>query len=221
MKKFAIGCLVILLIGGALLVVGAYLAYQKMAPVVQEARIYVEGLAKLGDLEKQVKNTATFAAPANQELTPVQVERFVRVQESVRKSLGQRFDEIEAKYRHLKPDTPDTSRTPSFGELMTALSEISSVFVQARQFQVNALNAEGFSQSEYSWVRARVYQAAGVEATTTIDFSKIQEAIRKGTGTTVTLPETNLSSAPARTRELVKPHLRKMDDWLPLAFFGL
>lgn len=220
MKKFAIGCLVILIIGGALLAVGAYLTYQRVSPMLEQARNYAEELGQVGEFEKEIKNREPYSAPANRELTPAQVERFVRVQQSVRKSLGQRFDELEEKYKHLKANSEE-SKPPSFREVFMGLSELSKVFVQARRFQVDALNAEGFSRSEYNWVRARVYQAAGVEATAAIDVGKLEEAIKKGTGTSVDLPETKLGDAPARNRELVKPYLKNIDEWLPLAFFGL
>jgi hypothetical protein len=109
-----------------------------------------------------------------------------------------------------------------FTELLSSLREITGIYVDARRYQVDALNKEGFSQSEYSWVRDRMFQAAGMEIGSRIDIEKLQEAIRNGTGLdgirADDLPRPNV---PAKNRELVKPYVSQMDEWLPLVFFGL
>jgi hypothetical protein len=108
--------------------------------------------------------------------------------------------------------------------VLSALSDLIGLFADARGFQVDALNAERFSQSEYTWVRTRVYAAAGMQVTSAFDFRKLEELAKAAQDQTgVTVPDVDLPSieVPAKNRELVKPHLDKMDQWLPLAFFGL
>jgi hypothetical protein len=218
-KKILFGCLVVLVLGAAALAVGAFFLYRAAAPMVENARNMFEGFSQVADLEKEIKNQTAFSGPDTGELVKEQVDRFVRVQESVRKSMGQRIDEIEAKYEYLK----DNSKEPSFTDLMSSLREMTGLIVDARRAQVNALNQENFSSSEYSWVRARVYQAAGVELTGSIDFQAIAEAAREGTGfDSIRMPKEPLADAvPAKNRELVKPHVERVSEWLPLAFFGL
>lgn len=217
-KKFLVGCLVIIALGGIALGVGAYYLYRAASPVIQNARDALEGFSKAADLEKEIKNRASYTAPETGELTPEQVERFVRVQDTMRKAMGQRIDEIEAKYKYLK----DNSAQPSFTDLLNSLHDMAGLITDARRAQVNALNQESFSSSEYAWVRSRVYQAAGVELSGAIDFERIAEAARRGTGIdSIRVPDAPLASVPAKNRELVKPHVKRMDEWLPLAFFGL
>jgi len=220
-KKFLVGCLVILVLGGILFGVGAFFLYRAASPVIQNARDYLDRFSQLGELEKQISNQAPFSAPSNGELSKEQVDRFARVQQHVRTTLGQRFDEIEAKYQHLKSNAEAAPR-PSFSEFFGALGELANVVTDARKAQVTALNQEQFSSAEYGWVRSRVYQAAGVEVTSVIDFQKIAEAARKGTGIeSIQVPNTPIADVPAKNRELVKPLVSRMDEWLPLAFFGL
>lgn len=221
MKKLLIGCLVILVLGGVLLAVGGYFLYRAASPVIQNARNYLQGMAELGELEKQISNKAAHMAPANGELTEAQMQRFVRVQDSVRAALGQRMTEIEEKYKGLKANA-EGNRQLSVREMLNALSDIASVFVQARRYQVSALNQEGFSQAEYSWVRNQVFQAAGVEVANTVDLEKLEEAVRQGTGVdSIRAPEMPKIDVPEQNRALVKPYLDRMGDWIPLAFFGL
>jgi hypothetical protein len=219
MKKLLIGCLVVLVLGAIGFVVAGYFLYRAAAPMVQQARDYVGGLGKLSELDAAVANKSTFPAPQNGELTPQQVERFARVQDRVRKSLGTRMEEIEKKHESLRGDS---SKQPSPSEVFSVLSDLFGLFVEARRYQVDALNAEQFSQSEYDWVRMRVYAAAGMHLTSAFDLRKIEEWAKSGQEQTgITVPDVNLPEVPERNRELVKPHLDKMDEWLPLAFFGL
>jgi hypothetical protein len=220
MKKLAIGCLVILLFGAIVIGVGSYFLYRAASPLIQDARNYLEGMSQLDDLERQITNKSPHTPPASGELTEAQVQRFVRVQQHVRTQLGQRFKEIEQKYEYLR--SASDQNNVAFTELLSSLRDIAGVYVDARRYQVDALNKETFSQAEYSWVRNRVFEAAGMEIGSQIDISRLEEAIRTGTGFedigTDKLPKPDV---PARNRELVKPYTGQMDEWLPLVFFGL
>ena len=222
MKKLLIGCLVIVVLGVVAFMAGGYFLYRAASPMVQSARDAWTRMSELGEIEKDIKNTASYAAPASGELTEAQMQRFARVQDGVRAALGQRFDEIEKKYESLNTDVEKGGREPSFTEAMSALSDMATVFVQARRYQVEAMNKEGFSQAEYTWVRSQVFQAAGMEVTNMIDLKKMQEALRTGTGIDdIGAPDVPTLKVPEKNRALVKPYLEKMDEWIPLAFFGL
>lgn len=92
---------------------------------------------------------------------------------------------------------------------------------EARRAHVDALNAEGFSSSEYAWVRLRAYEAAGIEVASRIDWTALQDLIRKGTDQ-AGLPEPSMPvpDVPERNRELVKPHVGALQEWLPLTVLG-
>jgi hypothetical protein len=222
-KKLLVGCLVIAVLAGVLFAVGGYILYRAATPVFDSARGYLEGLGGIGELDKDIVNQSSYTAPASGELTQEQVERFARVQDSVRKALGQRMSEIEEKYKRFKVNAENREQ-PSIGDMLSGLNDIANVFMQARRFQVNALNEEKFSQAEYSWVRDRIFQAAGKEVVNRVDLKKIGEAVRDNTGINVDAsraPDVPLPPVPEKNRELVKPYLDRMDSWIPLAFFGL
>lgn len=221
MKKLLAGCLVILALGAVIAVTAGYFLYQAAAPVVENARNYLSNLSALEDASRDIRNTGPFAPPASGELDETQVQRFVRVQEQVRAALGQRFEEIDRKYQTVARDG-DGGAQVSIREAVSALGEMATVFVDARRVQVAALNQENFSEEEYRWVRNRVFEAAGVEVTRMIDLKKVEEALRTGTGLEdISAPDLPKIDVPVKNRALVKPHLKKADDWLPLAFFGL
>jgi hypothetical protein len=221
MKKFLVGCLILVLFCVVVLGIGGFFLWRAASPVIDNARNYLQGLSQLGELEKEIKNQAPYTPPASGELTEAQVQRFVRVQDSVRASLGQRMTEIEEKYKHLQPNN-DAGQQPSMSEVIAGLSDLGNAFLQARRYQVNALNSEGFSQEEYSWVRDRVFQAAGVEVSSMVDLQKLEDAVRQGTGVeSIGVDRIPKPNVPEKNRALIKPHMSKVDEWIPLAFFGL
>lgn len=219
MKKLLIGLLAITGVGVVLLAAGGYFAYRAARPAFDTAREYVPGFGRdLDDLDKKITNQQSFTPPASAELTKDQVERFVRVQNSVRGALGQRVNELESKYRNLKVNA-DGSRLPSVSEFFSAMSELSGVLTDARRAQVDALNQEKFSAAEYDWVRKEFYQAAGVN-TVSRPLGELQRMINSVSDRALVSDHTPINT-PEANRELVKPHQRFVDDWLPLLFFGL
>lgn len=223
MKKLFVGCLVVALVAGVALAVGGYFAWRLAQPYVESAGDYVGGLRRFGELaeiDRGLTNTAEYAPAASGELTDAQVAQFVRVQERVRDTLGARFTDLQAKYAELQREFDSGVRTLSFAEAAAAFADLSSLFVDARRAQVEALNAEGVSQGEYDWVRARVYQAAGIEATG-VSLQDLQRLARQGADAGISVPEVALPDVPARNRELVRPHIPRLKEWVAMAFFGL
>ena len=68
----------------------------------------------------------------------------------------------------------------SFAEVRGIFSEIANIYVEARRAQVGALNIHKFSDGEYTWVKRRVYEAAGMHVTSNLDFSAIEDLAREG-----------------------------------------
>jgi uncharacterized protein (DUF3084 family) len=132
MKKLLIGCLVILVLCAIAAGVVSYFLYRAASPLIEDARNYVQGMSQLDEIERQLVNKAPYTGPASGELTEAQVERFVRVQQSMRKQLGQRMREIEQKYDDLRSHT-DTSAQVSFTQLLSGLRDITGVYVDARR----------------------------------------------------------------------------------------
>jgi hypothetical protein len=217
MKKFAIGCAIVLVV---LLVIGGiagYFVYQKfVGPIAQ----FATSVQEVSVIEKQVKNTASFTAPENGELTEEMVSRFVKVQSHVQTKLGKRMDELKATYDKLDKTLGDQQRKASFTEGMGALRDLTSLMVEAKKAQVEGLNQVGFSLKEYDWIRVQVYSAVGVVAGG-FDVKKMAEQAQAGklegpTG----FDKEQVLDVPEKNKELVAPYEKQLKEWAPLAFFG-
>jgi hypothetical protein len=130
---------------------------------------------------KAYRNKEAFVPPASEELTPNQVERLIRVQRQVRQRLGERFGELERKYKTLIDKKEATiADAPA---LLAAYRDVAAGWIDGKRSQVDALNDAGLSLQEYRWIRDQAYKALGVPYMD-FDVSKIMEQIRTG-GTVV------------------------------------
>lgn len=225
MGRFAIGCLFGAVLLAAVVGGGAYFLYRAASPVMERVTGVTEGVRRMADasdIERGLTNAARFDPPASGELTEAQVARFLRVQEAVVAALGQRADAFGAKYTELTSAGPDgEARVPTLPQLLSAVSELSTIYLDARRAQVAAMNRDGFSRDEFSWVRVRVYQAAGLDVLR-YDARELQRLLAAmAAGARLDPPDVQLPDAPERNKALVAPHATRIARWLGMAAFGL
>jgi hypothetical protein len=225
MKKFAVGCLVGLVLLALAVGVAAYFLWRAAGPVVEQVTSVSDGLRNLSDvsaIEDELTATTTFTGPDSGELTDAQVARFLRVQTAVKTTLGTRADAFATKYKDMARTLPDgTVTVPTLPQVLGGLSELSTLYLDAWRAQVTAMNQEKFSRDEFSWVRVRVYQAAGLDAMR-YDARDLERVIRAMTsGTRIDPPQVRLPDAPERNKTLVRPHRDQIATWLGMAAFGL
>ena len=221
MKKFAIGCLIVLAVGFVAGGIGLYFAYDRLIKPTIEMAGSVKQLGRLADIEKQVTVTTAFTAPENGELTQAMVDRFVKVQQHVEATLGPRMGQLNTKYEQLDNALKADKRKASFTDLATGLKDLVSVIVDAKSAQVEALNQGAFSVKEYEWVRGQVYAAIGVTAVG-LDMKKL--AAEAQAGNLKGLPRAEREApgdVPERNKALVAPYEKQLKAWASLAYFGL
>lgn len=219
MNKPLVGCLagvVVLAVGGA---VGAYHFLWR------PTRAYVTSFTKLQEiprLNQQVRKQSAFTPPAGQLLSADAVERFLATQRSIVKQLGQRVDELHAKYRLLTPEG-GTPRQPSFTEIVNAYRDLAGLIVDAKRAQVEALNQQQFSLAEYEWTRQRIYEAAGIP--NVVDLEQALRAIAEGrkedAESARVKPATSAADIPEANRTLVAPYQKELTDRAVFVAFGL
>jgi len=217
MKKVLVGCLgVILLVVVAAGIGGYYFIYRP-------ARTYLASFQQLGEIpqiERQVKNQAPFSAPESGELTSAQVDGFMSVAGQIQARLGGRADELKAKYDEFDRARQGEGGDASVSQVLGAFRDLASFFVEGKRAQVEALNQVGFSLDEYTWVKERVFAAAGM-VLTQIDVTELSRAAG-GEVPDLDAKRTELDEeVPEQNRALVQPHIAKLREYLTLGFFGL
>jgi hypothetical protein len=215
MKKLAVGCGIVALV----LIVGVSVALYVAA---SKARSYLResGVAEsLQTLSKGVNNTSPFTPPANGDLTPDIVSRFVAVHDAIVAKLGPRFKEIAAMQDDMLRREQAEHRKATSAEDFKNVTAMMGFILQAQGAWIDGLNQQRFSMDEYQWVRGHVYAAAGLNVVELVDrnFS--------GNGQTdrvVTRPIPGSSDPVSqRNKAIVAPFLPKLKESAALAFFGL
>ena len=216
MKKLAIGCLIIAVVCCVIGAGAAYYVYRKVQPSLAQFREF----AKAGDIERDVRVRGAYAAPANEELTQAQLDRYLRVQNAIRDRIGNHFADFERRYKDLTE-----KKNASFSdlpELLRAYGEIASGWAEAKRSQVAALNEVEMSLSEYRWIRDQVYRALGMTFVD-LDFAKFAESARSGVGPSQPgqLHGAIEPTGPEINRTLIEPYKKQFEQYLALAAFGL
>jgi hypothetical protein len=221
MKKLLAGCLVVGVIAIVALGVALYFGYRAFSPMIDNAATVLQQAKDAAAESDRLENKARYTAPANGELSEAQVRRFLAVHERTRTALGPKWADLQAQADRIEQQARQDARELSFTELATMVRSLGSVIVDARRAHVDALNAEQFSASEYTWVKLRADEAAGLEVAEGIDWSDVQGAVKEG-AERVGLPEPTVPKpeVPERNRELVKPHMDALTSWLPLTVLG-
>ena len=158
----------------------------------------LQELDRVPEIERGVRTRSAYVPPASNEITTSQVEKLVKVQALVRQRLGQRFTELEVKYKALM-DKKDAT-VVDLPALLGAYRDVAAAWMEAKRSQVDALNAVDLSLDEYKWIREQCYRALGAPYMD-FDVAKIVEQIRGGA--------TNMSNPPGQIRVRSGPPVRK------------
>jgi len=218
--KLAVGCLVIVVIGVVGLGAILYFGYRAFSPMIDTTTTVLEQAKAAAAQSERLEIQTRYAPPATGELTEAQVRRYLAVHGRLQTALGPRWAELKAQAERVSQQEESNGLARSFTEFAVMIRSLGSIIVDARRAHVDALNAEQFSASEYTWVKLRCYEAAGLENVEGIDWSN-SEAVKNGSGRPgIKEPSVQTPEIPGRNRELVKPHVDALQEWLPLTILG-
>src|SRR6056297_4050558 len=210
MKNFAIGCAAVLVI---LTVGGVGVVWFKFGDDISAGIDAVQGVAKLApqfeELNDSIENRASYAPPADGELSEDAFQRFLAAQRQMRNDLEGRLEELQSKYESLEQEIDERGGQAGISDMMGAYSDLTDLLIDAKRAQVEAINAQDFSLQEYNWVRDQVYRALGE--------SVAVAAIAANPGTSGEFQAT----IPEATREMVEPHREELMQSHVLAWWGL
>lgn len=211
-NRWVFGCLGVVLV--LVLAVGGAAWWYVVRPLQQMASV-IEQVATIERLDERVADRSPYVPPEDGELAEAQLERYVAVLESVRADLDQNLSQLQERYDDLDGRAPELTDIP---RLAGAYLDLFRMLVAAKEAQVEALNAHGFSLQEYQWVRTQVLGSLGI-AGAGYDLASFAQAFTDGRDPTAAAPAP--ASVPAANRELVERFTERLDEVAVLALFGL
>jgi hypothetical protein len=216
MKKFAIGCGIVLLLVGISAAGVAYYVYNRVSSTLTQ---FAE-LSQVPELERGIRNKSPFVPPASEELTDGQIEKLLKIQADVRRRIGERMAAFEAKYKTLaEKETATVTDVPA---LLAAYRDLAATWMDAKRSQIEALNAAELSLEEYRWIREQAYRALGMPYVD-FDIGRIVDEAKRG----VTSPEPGRlrgaigPAGPESNRTRVEKVRKQLEHNVALASFGL
>ena len=216
MKKFAIGCGIVLLLVCVGAAGAAYYLYNRVASTLTQ---FAE-IGKVPELERSVRNQSAFVPPASEELTDRQIEKLLKIQADVRSRIGERMAAFETKYKSLAEQEKAT--VTDVPALLSAYRDLAATWMDAKRSQIEALNAADLSLEEYRWIRDQAYRAIGV-AYVDLDIAKIVDEAKRG----VTSQEAGRllgavePAGPESNRTRLEKFKQQLQQNVALASFGL
>ncbi|MBX3142710.1 MAG: hypothetical protein KF813_03055 [Trueperaceae bacterium] len=203
-----VGCLVTVAV---VLVAGGAAAYYFLGRPALAAFNAARDLGRIQQIENRINDRSSFSPPSNGLLTPQQVERYLTVSRQTYSRLENRVEVLDERYRDINRSGATFT---GFRQAASAWADLLRLVVEAKETQVNALNANGFSAAEYSWVRSQVLTAAGVS------FFEVDLAQLVADGSNPTRQQ-QASQVPQANVDLVAPYTQELEKLVPLAVFGL
>ncbi len=219
MKKLAIGCGIAVLVLGVAVVGVVYYGYMKVRSTVTQ----FAQLGQVHDIERGVKVQTPWVVPTSGELTQAQVDKLMQVTTRVHDRLEKDFAVFQRTYQSLGQKKDATAA--DLPALMSAYKDLAANWLAAKHAQVDALNEAGLSLDEYRWIRSASYAALDIPFIY-LDFSKLADQVKNASSGQqpngyVMVGGALAGKGPESNKKLVEPHRKQLEDYMPLAAFGL
>lgn len=205
MKKFLVGCLVVLVV---VVVAGGTAGYFfVIKPAWEIAGGVQEFVQEYAELNEQIERQDGFEPPPDGGITSEEFQRFLVAQRDMRESMTGELEALEERIDTMKQELEAEDREAGIGEMFTAYQGLGELLIKAKRAQVEALNRYNFSLQEYLYVRNQTYRALG------------QEVAVASFGDQA--PQMRTYEVPEEVVEMVKPHREELMEGYAFAWFGI
>lgn len=185
--------------------------------LIRPAQTLVSEFRQVIGLDNRVERQTAYTPPPDGLLSSDQVRRFLQVQRSVKQQLGERYQRIEARLNQLAQQQVG-QLVLDYRAALDLFRYSSSLVLEAKGVQVQALNRQGFSPEEYAWVRSQVYAALGYGVPNLDPQEILRQIAARDFNPRVELAK---PEAPPANQRLVEPYRDELVSYYPFTWFGL
>lgn len=205
MKKFLVGCLVVVVV---LVGAGGTAGYFfVIKPAWEFAGGVQEFVQEYAELNEQVERQDDFEPSSDGGITSDQFQRFLVAQRDMREAMEGELTTLKERFESMQEEIDDEERDANIGELFTAYQGLGELLIKAKRAQVEALNRYNFSLQEYLFVRNQTYRALGQEVAVASFGDQAAQ--------------TRSSEVPEEVVEMVSPHREELMEGYAFAWFGI
>lgn len=181
-----------------------------------------DGIKKLTDIaliENEVVNQSEFEPPNDGMMSLEQVESLVYIQTQIKDSFGPEFSELVESQQALLGELEQMSDFAKVRKLLSLSGKLVKPLSEAKRVQIEAVNREGISMSEYRWLQRQAMQALGIPYRR-LDLGDLLESFEGNGEVGKTEPAKPITSHP-QNRRLLEPHAVVLSETLVLSSIGL
>jgi hypothetical protein len=217
-RKRALGCMAAVLL---VLVAASVFFYITVFRPAERVMADLDRMAELREMNARLADRSAFVPPRDGRLTPDALARFARVQSAMQAGLGSTYPFLAERARRLHGLLPGEegkieAKRLGLREAILALEGLGPVLHRAKELQVSALNAEGFSLGEYRWVRETFYRGLGFSRVN-VYFEEFAASLEKAGKP----PDPPAVSRPLEANvELAAAYSDSAQAWFPFLVFG-
>jgi hypothetical protein len=205
MKKFLVGCLVVVVVlvaaGGT---AGYFFVIKPAWEFAGEVQAFVQEYAELNE---QIERQEDFQPPQDGSVSSERFQRFLVAQRDMRQSMEGELETLKERFEAMQAEIDSEQRDMNLSELSSAYQGLGELLIKAKRVQVEALNRYNFSLQEYLYVRNQTYRALG------------QEVAVASFGDQA--PQVRSRQVPEQVVEMVSPHREELMEGYAFAWFGI
>ena len=193
---------VLIVVGGG--VAGYFLLFKPAYQFAADVRRFTTEFAALNE---QIELDHRYQPPLEGMLSQQQLQRYLAAQRDILGGMQGQLDQLSGRFELVKAQLRDGQGEANILNMVTAYRDLGDLILAAKQHQVQALNAHGFSLQEYLYVRNTSFRALGED---------IAVAAFGQQGAPPLVPEVSPDVI-----ALVHPHREELMKSYVLAWFGL
>jgi len=210
------GCGIFILLALVMLAGLGYLGYK----VFKGSYSGIQELTRFAQIENDVVNQTAYVPPADGMLSLEQVESLAYIQTQIKEAIGPEFAVLSEQHQQLISELEQMSDFAKLRKLLSLSSQLVKPLARAKEAQIEAINREGLSMSEYKWMRTQAMQALGIPEHK-FDIHDILEHAEKGEEEKdPSTPRSEPVQNPLN-RRLLEPHIVVLTETLMLSAIGL
>ncbi len=209
------GCGLIIIVALAAMAVVGYFGFK----MLKGSYSGIKQLADIALIENEVVKQTVYVPPTDGLLSLEQVESLVYIQTQIKDGIGPQFEELVSEHRTLVTELEQMNDLQKIRKLLSISGKLVKPLSEAKRAQIDAINREGISMSEYRWLQQQAMQSLGIPQKK-FDIRGVLDAAKGEGNESTTEDQTEIVVHPDNQR-LLQPHASVLVETLMFSAIGI
>ena len=180
----------------------------------------IKELTEIATIENDVINQTAYVPPADGLMSLEQVESLVYIQTQLKEAIGPEFDSLASNYQDLVAELEKMNDFAKIRKLLSVSGKLVKPLSNAKRAQIEAINREGISMSEYKWLRRQAMAVLGIPERK-LDLRELLETATGESSDEVEEVSSSDLVVNPQNRQLLEAHALVLGETLMLSAIGI